>query len=261
MEKYYLLVELNDLLEVRFSINEEKIPISKFERVNKNFYVFEIPNQIGLSLSLRVSFNGLMGSSINIKIIDHADNLIWQSRARILKVSGFENTYTVNLGKTGDSQFDWTSVSDGDHQKSNHRTYLKHNIEKTVPLENTSVFVYFATDRGKIESKDELFPDYNGERSMLSYGICEVNIPKKRKIGELSRPAWWKFEFQENPNKHFLILGGSELNIDEFFVSLGERITLSDENDLFVFIHGFNTNFQDAIMSGDFGETDHPISV
>lgn len=115
-----------------------------------------------------------------------------------------------------------------------------------VANENTLVEVFYTTDRLQNKSSDRI--TYSGRRGPVSYGSCEVSIPQGKKIGEIPRLKIWKFEFNENPDKHMLIVGAIELNEALFFDKVSSKINVSDEHDAFVFIHGFNVSFDDSVL-------------
>jgi esterase/lipase superfamily enzyme len=111
--------------------------------------------------------------------------------------------------------------------------------------ENAVVEVFYATDRRRSPRRETV--GYLNKRGPLSYGTCQVNIPKHRKQGEIPRPAWWKLEFKERPEKHLMILENSLLSENLFFDRLAAQIDKANEHDTFVFIHGYNVSFEDSI--------------
>ena len=73
---------------------------------------------------------------------------------------------------------------------------------------HTIVKVYYATDRQRTSSK-QLASIYSGQPAdpiRISYGICEVSIPKGHKPGQLEAPSIYRFEFKEDPDKHVVLL-------------------------------------------------------
>jgi esterase/lipase superfamily enzyme len=87
---------------------------------------------------------------------------------------------------------------------------------------------------------------YSGERGVLEMGTCEVTIPAKHEIGEVEAPSIWRLEFKEDPTKHVVFMGAEQLENEEFFRQLQERVGRSPRKDAFVFVHGFNVSFEDA---------------
>lgn len=109
----------------------------------------------------------------------------------------------------------------------------------------TVVKVYFATDR-KIEVKNNVRRFGADEVNGLYYGTVDVSIPPVHQIGMVESPQWWKLEFKAEPDKHVIYQGFNLLNRDAFYTSLSGLIAQSQEKEAFVFVHGFNTPFEEA---------------
>ena len=107
------------------------------------------------------------------------------------------------------------------------------------------VRTFFATDRNLTgrSKPDEMF---GGGRSTLTYGTCEVSIPRDHRIGGLESPSIWRLEFREDPEKHVVLLNATISSKDEFFVDMAARIHKSARNSAFLFVHGYNVTFEDA---------------
>lgn len=123
---------------------------------------------------------------------------------------------------------------------------LKKKMVSSQGALNYDVLVYFATDR-KSEVVNNEFK-YGVERGELSYGTVRVSIPKNKLLGEIPRPRWWKLEFRENPEKHVMILERIKLEKNPFFEQLAHKVAEADENDAFIFVHGYNVSFDEAAM-------------
>ena len=63
--------------------------------------------------------------------------------------------------------------------------------------------------------------------------------------GAVERPRFWQSESVE---KHFVILTLEPSAPTNYFARLKSRVERSDEKDAFVFIHGYNVTFANAIM-------------
>jgi esterase/lipase superfamily enzyme len=90
---------------------------------------------------------------------------------------------------------------------------------------------------------------YSGERAQLSFGAASVRIPEDHKIGRIELPGSWSlfgltlWTFSTNPDEHFVIkrvVPFSEDTFDQVARAKGAHAAL-------VFIHGFNTTFEDAL--------------
>ncbi len=119
----------------------------------------------------------------------------------------------------------------------------------TEPSEPTTPYavhlVFYATDRALREPTS--VGDFGGDRSkanVVSYGLCEVSIPRDHRMGRLESPAIWKFEFRSKPEKHVQILTRTPLTEDDFVA----RAASSDKGEgALLFVHGYNVTFDDAV--------------
>jgi esterase/lipase superfamily enzyme len=88
---------------------------------------------------------------------------------------------------------------------------------------------------------------YGGGRGKeLQMGVCEVSIPKTHKIGQLESPSILSLEFNEDPEKHVVLMGVERREPDAFFDELNQRVNESPTKEAFVFIHGYNVTFEKA---------------
>lgn len=108
-----------------------------------------------------------------------------------------------------------------------------------------TVDVFFATDRAPTSDGSH----YGTKReSNLHLGVCAVSIPAVHEIGTLERPRVWRFEFSADPNKHLTIQKVREESESAFLAKLHSRLQGTTSGELFVFVHGFNVSFDDAVM-------------
>lgn len=107
------------------------------------------------------------------------------------------------------------------------------------------VRVLYATDRNHIADAKPA-EAFGGERAALSYGYCEVSIPREHRLGELEKPSIWRLEFREDPAKHVVLLSTVVASEDEFFRDLAARVAMSAGGNAFLFVHGYNVAFAEA---------------
>ncbi len=76
--------------------------------------------------------------------------------------------------------------------------------------------------------------------AQVTYGSCLVNIPIEHHTrGEIELPSyWWQ---SRDPRKYFLIEAFTTLELDAFLQTLGA-------DDILLFVHGYNTSLEDAIL-------------
>ncbi|MDR6915085.1 esterase/lipase superfamily enzyme [Pseudomonas sp. 3296] len=106
------------------------------------------------------------------------------------------------------------------------------------------VRVNFATDRQYTTNDNNI--TFTSEPGRLSYGYCYVSIPPHHKTGAIESPSILRLEFDEDPQKHVMILKTELLSHDMFTRDIGWLAQVSKSGSAFVFIHGFNVGFDDA---------------
>ncbi len=107
------------------------------------------------------------------------------------------------------------------------------------------VRTFFATDRNRTE-KDSPKDMFGTERSSLTYGVCDVSIPRNHTIGELESPSILRLEFREDPEKHVVLLKTEVKEKEGFFGEIAQCIQEGKTKNAFLFVHGYNVTFEDA---------------
>ncbi|MGK5037009.1 alpha/beta hydrolase [Janthinobacterium sp. LB3P118] len=148
--------------------------------------------------------------------------------------------------------------------------------DKSAVVSNYAVVkVYFATDRQRDVGKPPA-RRFSGERSKgvnsgngggdgaLSYGSCDISIPRDHRMGQLESPSLWRLEFRDDPAKHVVLLDAEVQDRDNFFAALKTQIRASAAKSAFVFVHGYNVSFEDAArrtgqMAYDLGFDGAPV--
>ena len=113
----------------------------------------------------------------------------------------------------------------------------------------TVVRIFYATDREAVADKQSV--EYIGIRSAknsLSYGSCDVSIPKMHTLAEIERPSIWRLEFHADPEKHMILQKVAPESKEVFFNQVSAAVSLSPSKDAFVFIHGYNMSFERAAI-------------
>lgn len=148
--------------------------------------------------------------------------------------------------------------------------------DKNAIVSNYAVVkVYFATDRQRDVGKPPA-RRFSGQRSTgmssgngggdgpLSYGSCDISIPRDHRMGQLESPSLWRLEFREDPAKHVVLLAADVQDRENFFAALKTQVRASAGKSAFVFVHGFNVSFEDAArrtgqMAYDLGFDGAPV--
>ncbi len=128
-----------------------------------------------------------------------------------------------------------------------------------------TVRVMFATDRNRTGSSkpEEMFGPMRSN-DVVTYGTCDVSMPRNHQRGELEKASVWNFEFYDDPEKHVLLLNVNTKSKADFFKKLRARINNSKKKNAFIFVHGYNVSFEDAArrtaqMSYDLGFDGVPL--
>ena len=82
----------------------------------------------------------------------------------------------------------------------------------------------------------------------LVYGTCSISIPKAHKTGHIESPEWFRLEFRPNPARHIAILKTTTLAEEAFIERIRATVASSKAKDAFIFVHGYNTTFENAAI-------------
>lgn len=118
-------------------------------------------------------------------------------------------------------------------------------MERTETPDAWVVPVLYGTDR-KPTGEPSPGKFFGAGRGPLSFGVVKVSLPKKRVLGEIPRPRWWKFWDGENAARHVLLLSIDPLERDAFTAELRQAVEDSEAPEALVFLHGFNVTFAEA---------------
>jgi esterase/lipase superfamily enzyme len=104
--------------------------------------------------------------------------------------------------------------------------------------------VWFGTNRKPLSSSS----GFSAERdSVTHFGRCRVNIPRSHKIGSLGS-AWWKRMLRGDDRLRV----GSMKKLDEsaYWSGVAARLAhaAAAERDAVIFLHGYNTSFENAAL-------------
>lgn len=122
--------------------------------------------------------------------------------------------------------------------------------------------VFFATNRNAMahSEPEQAFGGDRAAEGKVTYGIASVNIPITHKKGQIETP-FMNIRMLRDPGNHIYILGPlKNLSDMEFF-----SVLATTQDDLLVYIHGFNVTFEDAIkraaqIAFDFSFSGPPIT-
>lgn len=122
------------------------------------------------------------------------------------------------------------------------------------------VTVFYGTDRRPTgHSSPERF--YGSDRGELSCGTCDVSVPRDHRMGKMEI-SWGLKDRDPSPATHVMVLSVTPLAAEGFFGGLRRA---AQGKPAFVFIHGYNVAFDDAVrraaqMACDMGFEGVPIA-
>lgn len=107
--------------------------------------------------------------------------------------------------------------------------------------------IFYGTNREALQKKGSIQSYGVNSGDELQYGHCEVQIPMGHVQGELERPGkiiLWKLP--ENENDHIVIKSVEALDDKTFLKEFRKRMSESPKKNALLFVHGYNTSFEDA---------------
>ena len=108
------------------------------------------------------------------------------------------------------------------------------------------VQVFFGTDRQLVSNAKSLRDTFSENRGhAISYGTTVVSIPLRHKIGRMEDPIILRQYFAD-PKKHIVLLRIDLREQSELINDLRAAVTGGKANEALIFVHGFNTTFEDA---------------
>ena len=107
------------------------------------------------------------------------------------------------------------------------------------------VEVFYATDRAR-SGKDNPDEFYGWGRGELELGLATVTIPDTHVKGLVETPSVWRLEFGPSPAKHVVLQSVMPIKSDAFYEAMQQRLETRRNKELFVFIHGYNVQFDQA---------------
>ena len=143
-------------------------------------------------------------------------------------VDGDSDGYNGGEGNIGDDEIDYDLISPDLNEDS-----------------GGEVTVFYGTNRNRTGDKPKDY--YGNDLAELQQGLCNISIPQGHKQGELERPGkilWW--QRKEDPAKHIVLKSISTLKENEFYDYLVSGLNKTGNKSALLFVHGFNTSFEEA---------------
>ena len=107
--------------------------------------------------------------------------------------------------------------------------------------------VFYATDRERVSFQPVSYGVNRNAGERLHLGRFDVSIPRDvHQVGRTERPNIWTF-WREDPDRHLVIVRREEQTYDQFYAQVAGVVAKSARREAFVFVHGFNVGFEDAV--------------
>jgi esterase/lipase superfamily enzyme len=81
----------------------------------------------------------------------------------------------------------------------------------------------------------------------LHYGVATVSIPRAHQMGELEGYSILRFEFSLDVDKHVVLTAAKAESAQGFDAKIRERMSTAQNQEVFVYVHGFKTSFEDGL--------------
>jgi esterase/lipase superfamily enzyme len=109
---------------------------------------------------------------------------------------------------------------------------------------HTIVDILYGTDR-HLDLNQSLENRYSGKRSKLKFGVAQVSIPKNHTFGQIERPG--VLDGDERIGRDVVITKLDPLASNIFSKILKNKLGKTRQEDILVFIHGYNVSFASAV--------------
>jgi len=115
---------------------------------------------------------------------------------------------------------------------------------------SATVRVFYGTNRAPTgQARPAAF--YGKERGDLRFGYVDVSIPEVHREGELETQSRWSIftlteDATEQRHRYVLTQKVAPLSRAGFVSALRQQVAASTIKDVFIFVHGFNSSFDDA---------------
>ena len=110
------------------------------------------------------------------------------------------------------------------------------------------VRIFYVTDRQDTGSSTPAmrFANARAQDGKVSFGTADVSIPRIHHAGELESPSWLHLEFRPDADRHIILQAVNPISPDAFYPPLNAKVERSKNKEVVVFVHGFNSTFEEA---------------
>lgn len=118
-------------------------------------------------------------------------------------------------------------------------------VERPATGRYVVVPVWYATDRLATGATTPA-TWFSGTQGPLTFGRVTVSIPDTHEKGRLEKPRLFRLEFREDPARHVVLLSVAAEEAEAWKTSLAQALKRCTAQDVLLFIHGYNVDFECA---------------
>jgi esterase/lipase superfamily enzyme len=108
------------------------------------------------------------------------------------------------------------------------------------------VRVFYACDRQILTNSP--LPTFAAEfTNTLTYGVCNIAVPRAHELGELEGPSVFKLDFLRPAVEKVELVSGEKRTETQLYQAIEARNRISTNKSVLVFVHGFNVDFREGI--------------
>lgn len=119
---------------------------------------------------------------------------------------------------------------------------------KAAPNDVIEITTYYATNRKASGSAEPVKVYGSGVDGNFHYGRTVVTIPPTHRPGSVEMPSIWRLELEPDIRKHFTLKSVTPLSGDAARKEMADRLGEARSKSLLIFVHGYNTDFANAVM-------------
>lgn len=121
--------------------------------------------------------------------------------------------------------------------------------ETASPLAERTVSLVYVTDRAPLPEPTRRGTHYGTQaQDDLDAGRCTVSVPLSHAVGELETPSLLRLQLTARPDKHFVVQKTEPL-AKRVLGRRGQLLgLLTPSSPVLVYVHGFNLDFEHAVM-------------
>jgi esterase/lipase superfamily enzyme len=116
----------------------------------------------------------------------------------------------------------------------------------TPPEPPILVPVFYGTDRMATPAA-EPEETYGAERGPQALGLAQVSIPPDHQTGRIEEPSLLNLEFSAQSDRHVVLQALTPTPQPTFLDALQRHIRETGNNAVFIFVHGYNVSFAEAV--------------